>query len=473
MKRYYIHVSHKYYYQYPERMSSNGNRLEVLTFVMKVEYNGFQYAGFQRQTATHTARNNVDNTFKNHKRLQSQQHHQISNKKAKKGSNITVQHEIEMALQKWTNLSIATLRVRGAGRTDKGVHSTGQVAAFDIPVKLLNLNGIKQDDYKQYINSNSCDGNNIGKGGSGEESLSEHCIKYLHEAYHTFNAHYQSKSTNNGEDGNNITKFMDQWQMRRAISTRLPPDIIIRSVRMYTGSKPFEPRKEISCKTYIYKLRFRQLSYLDDGNMHSSCSNNCNTQQKESNADDDQQRIHPICNAGPHILRQIDDNNSVWLCLWPLDPILLQKACASFVGRHDFVNFVHKEERKKIHANNPNNGVDVIDSNISPHEIDLFEFKVDIKQEVEEDTTLPPVLNATFTLKAKGFHRSMVRSLVGFVVDVARGIQTVDDIPVLLLEKKTEDANCSDNTSLASMVNSAPACGLCLAKVEYEHSNFL
>ena len=180
-------------------------------------------------------------------------------------------------------------------------------------------------------------------------------------------------------------------------------------------------------------------------------------------------------NAGPHILRRIDDNNSVWLCLWPLDPILLQKACASFVGRHDFVNFVHKEERKKIHANNPNNGVDVIDSNISPHEIDLFEFKVDIKQEVEEDTTLPPVLNATFTLKAKGFHRSMVRNLVGFVVDVARGIQTVDDIPVLLLEKKTEDANlnCTDTTSLASMVNSAPACGLCLAKVEYEHNNFL
>ena len=117
--------------------------------------------------------------------------------------------------------------------------------------------------------------------------------------------------------------------------------------------------------------------------------------------------------------------------------------------------------------------MDAIDTNISPHEIDLFEFKVDIKQEVEEDTTLPPVLNATFTLKAKGFHRSMVRSLVGFVVDVARGIQTVDDIPVLLLEKKAEDANFSDTTSLASMVNSAPACGLCLAKVEYEHSNFL
>ena len=58
---------------------------------------------------------------------------------------------------------------------------------------------------------------------------------------------------------------------------------------------------------------------------------------------------------------------------------------------------------------------------------------------------------------------------------LARGIQTVDDIPVLLLEKKAEDANlnCTDTTSLASMVNSAPACGLCLAKVEYEHNNFL
>ena len=49
----------------------------------------------------------------------------------------TVQGEIESAL---LNLSDSTLtRVHGAGRTDTGVHATGQVAHFDLDTKLDNI----------------------------------------------------------------------------------------------------------------------------------------------------------------------------------------------------------------------------------------------------------------------------------------------------------------------------------------------
>lgn len=92
---------------------------------------------------------------------------------------------------------------------------------------------------------------------------------------------------------------------------------------------------------------------------------------------------------------------------------------------------------------------------------------------MEVDPTLPPVIDATFTLRAKGFHRSMVRNLVGFAVDVARGVRSLEDIPVLLFqEEPKEDSSQGNNGKLASMVNSAPACGLCLARVQYVKDNF-
>ena len=129
----------------------------------------------------------------------------------------------------------------------------------------------------------------------------------------------------------------------------------------------------------------------------------------------------------------------------------------------------------------------------SVHEIDLFDFHVTFMQsdeeinnrEVEhediEGTMLPPVMDATFTLTAKGFQRSMVRNLVGFVVDVARGVRNGEDIPVLLQKEEQGlplAANDVANTKFtssenSSMVNSAPACGLCLAEVVYDHDNFV
>jgi len=422
---------------------------------MTIEYNGFEYAGFQRQTATH-----IDTSSCNHQR---------SNKKARKSkrTSSTIQHEIEMALQQYTNLSIATLRVRGAGRTDKGVHATGQVTAFDIPLELLNI-----DDNNCIICAE--DTNSKEEGDINKEILSKHCMKHIQDAYHILNKHISSTKTTTDNDKKtndkkNTATFIDLWQIRRALSTRLPTDIVIQSIRLYTDIyNPFEPRNRIQCKTYMYNLRFRCLAYLNDDDESSS-----NEKQSSCTSPDTTNRaqLHPICNSGPHLLRRITDQNTVWLCQWPLNPSLIRQACNMFVGKHNFVNFVHKDERKKTNSTS-----NAEEDTSSDHVIDLFEFSVDIQSEEEEDTSLPPVMNATFTLKAKGFHRSMVRLLVGFVVDVARGKQRLEDIPILLLDEKEEDVIVKPPTAetLASLkVHAAPACGLCLTKVEYEHDNFL
>ena len=175
----------------------------------------------------------------------------------------------------------------------------------------------------------------------------------------------------------------------------------------------------------------------------------------------------------------------------------------ALVGKHDFVNFVHKDERKKrrqkVDAHVTSNGLHShprLPAASPVHEIDLFNFSVTCTQS-EEDTNsgdgdgdddnlegtvmLPPVIDATFTLSAKGFQRSMVRNLVGFVVDVARGMRTLEDIPLLVLKEErisyTKEDNSNNKCPLSldssSMVNSAPACGLCLAEVVYDHDNFV
>lgn len=309
------------------------------------------------------------------------------------------------------------------------VHAFGQVVAFDIPLSLL-----KEES----------DGNCI---------MPQQTTQLLRDALSTLNS-YVSTTKEIEWDASDNTRIVDQWQIRRAITTRLPRDIAIRSVRIWIGPDPFEARKGVGSKTYTYKLRFRHLS-ADSCSAHLQSVDSHNMQQCNSGVTDES-RAHPICDAGPHLLRRIDDQNTVWICPWSLDPKLLERACELFVGQHNFFNFVHKDERKK--ADNPNN------NDRPAYDVDLFEFRVDIRADKEEDPTLPPVMNATFCLRAEGFKRSMIRNLVGFVVDVARGKCNLGDIPALLIGKESKSS---------ASVNSAPACGLCLAKVEYKQNNFL
>ena len=431
------------------------SKRQVITFVMTTQYNGFAYAGFQRQTRTPTsmASSNEEDSTATTGKKRKQNNHTNQEVQAAKNDNksgrksnavVTVQDQIENALQKWTGLSLLTLRVRGAGRTDKGVHATHQVVAFDVPLSLV-------------IDHDGGEANNNEEEDRGDDmKISAHALPLLKEAHQTL-AKHKPTSTDTS-----TRPFIDQWKIRRAISTRLPTDIVIRTIRMWNGSAPFEARQNVACKTYIYRLRFRCIAY-------------------ESNAKstEGQTYLHPICNAGPHLLRRLNDNNTVWLSQWPLDKEKLRQACEPFVGRHNFCNFVHKAERKVGNSRpslvrrreryEQSTSKDADDENDDDKFLmDLFEFNLHMQPEEEHDKTFPPIIDATFSLKAKGFHRSQVRNLVGFVVDVARGERSLDDAKALLGESDTAD----DEKSLPT-VNSAPASGLCLANVEYEHDDFL
>jgi tRNA U38,U39,U40 pseudouridine synthase TruA len=86
--------------------------------------------------------------------------------------------------------------------------------------------------------------------------------------------------------------------------------------------------------------------------------------------------------------------------------------------------------------------------------MELSKFKVEVLDVSEEDA---PAVTVKFVLEAKGFRRTMVRNLIGFVVDVCRGKLGMHHVDTVLTG--TDEA--------AKLVNAAPACGLCLVKVEY------
>ncbi|KAL7522873.1 hypothetical protein ACHAWX_007629 [Stephanocyclus meneghinianus] len=423
--------------------SPHNNRHAVLTFVMTIEYNGFAYAGFQRQTATPRSDITVTTTCADALDNRASPINKFCKRPLQSTRVIkaptTIQQQIENALQKWTNLSIATLRVRGAGRTDKGVHASGQVVAFDIPLCLLNEFGVPHSRHHKMLHRVEEEDYN--------DVMSGHALQLFQVAYRTYCEGIENERSN--DHATSQRAFLDLWQIRRAISTGLPSDIVIRTVWIWTGSHPFEARQGISCKTYVYKLRYRRLSRggdQEDGRIHDN--------------------IHPICNAGPHLLRRVHDQNNVWLCPWPLDPTILHPACQAFVGLHDFSNFIHKEDRNKLSKCNIGT---LFDQN--RHRIDLIRFDIDqqIEMEGNSDPSIPHVYNATFTLSAKGFHRQMIRNLVGFVVDVARGVRSLENIVTLLQGTTLSSVDLKGANAATYSVNAAPACGLHLDKVVYLH----
>jgi len=326
----------------------------------------------------------------------------------------TIQDQLESALVMLTNRNIAQLRVRGAGRTDKGVHALGQIVAFD------------------YHEEGSRDDN--GDGDGSRESSND--VNGVSQSIFS----QASLSDSYGEE---------LWRIRRAINSRLPRDIVVRSVYGLPppppGGRPFEARRDVQTKRYTYRLRFRKkrMVAVAGGRM----------------------QMIDICSSGPNTLRRAHDPNSIWICPWALDERLVQKACKLLSGSHDFSCFVVKSDRRKRDNN-----------------IDLKKFKVTLRDDddddngSEDDESYPAKVkksgeetseaipcSALFTLEAGGFRRQMVRRLVGFAVDIGRGYCCLDDIPKVLTG--TDEA--------ASLVNAAPACGLCLSKVEYNRKGLL
>ena len=287
-----------------------------------VEYDGSRYNGFQRQTS------NADRPPKRPR---------YDDDGRKKGVPCTIQDCIEEALLQWRpDTTLESLRLRFAGRTDKGVHARGQVIVVDLQV--------------------------------------------------------------NEED----------WAVVRALNSRLPFDVSVKSVEPCHPT--LEPRKACTRKKYSYTIRFRRLCVDEHG------------------------RPLPIClKGGPHCIRSAHDAPCLWICPWALNDTIIPSLCHKLTGTHDYSAFIHKSDRQ-----NHNNVKDVT----------RFDFEL-----LQETLEHVPTITARFCLEARGFGRSMVRNLVGFVVDVSRANIDVDEVDGMWTAAK------------AGLVHAAPASGLCLEKV--------
>ena len=204
----------------------------------------------------------------------------------------------------------------------------------------------------------------------------------------------------------------DLFTIQKSINTRLPVDITISKVEP-CESTTFDPRKDAKMKEYSYTIKYRRKVY------------------------DDQGELLPICKSGPHTVRSGLDSDMIWVSPWALDDSKMRQYCQQLSGCHDYSAFVHKTSRR--HRDN---------------HMTVEKFGYDILLQSNEDA---PVLTVKFSIQAKGFGRAMVRNLVGFLVDLLRGSLTED-----MFERIWDGTD-----EVASSINAAPACGLCLEKVDY------
>ena len=218
------------------------------------------------------------------------------------------------------------------------------------------------------------------------------------------------------------------WKIRKSINSRLPNDISIEDVSL-CDNECFDPRLDAKSKQYSYSLRYRQLvNFVPAVAEHIDAGAN-------------NQNIHPIClKGGPHLLRTALDSNRVWICPWALDDSKLKHYCELLIGTHDYSAFVHKEARK------------IRDNQMTVERINYERVKF------RDDPV--PIWEIRFLVEAKGFGRSQVRNMVGFLVDACRGLFKDQELSSDWLWRE-------DSEELAKQINSAPACGLCLEHVIY------
>lgn len=116
-----------------------------------------------------------------------------------------------------------------------------------------------------------------------------------------------------------------------------------------------------------------------------------------------------------------------WEVLYALDPEKMHSATQTILGKHDFTSFCVAESAKE------NNHCEII------------------RASWEKDGN-----NLEFEIEADRFLHSMVRSLVGTLVDVGRGYFSLEDFSEILKAKDHTKAGLT-----------APAKGLYLVKVNY------
>jgi tRNA pseudouridine38-40 synthase len=202
------------------------------------------------------------------------------------------------------------------------------------------------------------------------------------------------------------------WHIRKSINSRLPVDISIDKLSV-CENQDINPRSDVKRKQYSYTLKYRRKMYSNDG------------------------ELLPICTSGPQSIRSGLDPAALWVCPWALDDSQLDELCRRLTGDHDYSAFVHRQARRD-----------------KENALTVERLVCERLHETKEDA---PVMTVRFEVEAKGFRRSMVRNLVGFLVDICRG--TVEESIFETLWTGTDE--------VADKVHSAPACGLCLEHVLY------
>jgi len=309
-------------------------------------------------------------------------------------------------------MPIESFKVRSVGRTDKGVHAKEQMVCFDYSFHKFNTGSAP--NILEAGRENSIPLNKKQK----TQSLNE---KYRYDVLFR-------KCSTAGEKNSSYA-----ISMIRSFNSYLPEDVAVKSIqRCRLG---LQPRKEASWKIYAYQIRYEH----------------CNLAVKPPSK----------LNRGVHSIRSPFDRYFTWTCPWSLDSSILNDLCQNLSGFYDYYNFVHKKERnKKEHKMQIQIQLDMKKESFSEKYDEMDQ------QAIENSNLDVDVRFITVRFKSKdGFRRSMVRNLVGFMVDGARG-------------KFGEELNAirkgifTPNDKTAAYIHSAPACGLCLEKVQFIHGIF-
>jgi tRNA pseudouridine(38-40) synthase len=367
-----------------------------------VAYDGTRFHGFQRQidSATLMAKRRANQMERPKKRP-----HTDETTGVRKGCNLSIQEVLEMVLlDLFSNLStVDDIGFKFAGRTDKGVHANGQVCVVNLP-----LDGVPSS---------------------------------LHNA------------------------SLRCWKLRKDINSRLPVDVSVQSVQLlpHMGAyyRDLDPRRDAKRKRYTYTIKYRRRP--------TSNTEGANNPSIHSETTEHSNGLFPTELDSPHTIRHAFDAPNVWICPWSLNDAKFAQLCTGLAGTHDYTNFVHKADRFKknqmltvdrmeyeILGTIEETMVGMQDDTASGHD---SLSPTDAATVASASTTFTSVIvTGRFTFEAAGFRRTMLRNLVGYCVDVGRGLESAPSVDIVF---------DSSNNHVSTRINAAPAVGLCLESVTY------
>jgi tRNA U38,U39,U40 pseudouridine synthase TruA len=322
--------------------------------------------------------------------------------------------------------SIDDLCLKFAGRTDRGVHAAGQVITVQLPqcFAFASSSPWKKQACTRSASVDIAPGNCRNK--------SEDVNK-----------------TNNEEEEEEGNAFC--FWLCKSINSRLPLDVSVQNVEcLGTAPIPFDPRRHVRRKQYTYTIKYQR-------------------RQRSPNWQDFLFRPEEL---GPYAIRHALDSPVLWVCPWSLDDSQIPALCEKLRGTHDYRNFVHKHVRDQTDQMLT---IDRIDYEILHVKTDIYRFPKKIHNgkivstspnennnaaaAAEMESTNVDTVTGRFVFEAAGFRRTMLRNIVGYIVDQCRA---KDDENVIRM--KDNDPFGDDMTG---KINAAPASGLCLESVTY------